>query len=114
MCPLFFMSLLHQHVSPLLHVSSSSTCVPSSSCLFYINMCPLFFMSLLHQHVSPLLHVSSTSTCVENQHFGNRAETEGIMGCCNDLFGVSANQRQALDISETCDILMKDSMIGDL
>ena len=25
----FFMSLLHQHVSPLLHVSSTSTCVPS-------------------------------------------------------------------------------------
>ena len=49
-----FMSLLHQHVSPLLHVSSTSTRVPSSSCLFYINTCPLFFMSLLHQHVSPL------------------------------------------------------------
>ena len=43
---LFFMSPLHQHVSPLLHVSSTSTCVPSSSCLFYINMCPLFFMSI--------------------------------------------------------------------
>ena len=33
------------------------------------------------------------------------------MGCCNDLSVVSANQRQALDISETCDILMSKGML---
>ena len=34
------------------------------------------------------------------------------MGCCNDLFGVSANQRHVLYISETCNILMENSIIN--
>ena len=38
------------------------------------------------------------------------------MGCCNDLFGVWSQtlQRHVLYISETYNILMKNSVLGDL
>ena len=38
------------------------------------------------------------------------------MGCCNDLFGVWSQtlQRHVLYISETYNVLMKNSIIGDL
>ena len=38
------------------------------------------------------------------------------MGCCNDLFGIWSQrfQRHVLYISENYNILMKNSIIGDL
>ena len=51
----FFMSFIHQHVSPLLHVSSTSTCVPSverDSESFRKKILSLFVLIHLYKNLS--------------------------------------------------------------